>query len=701
MRLETIEKYKRQAKALIAQMTLDEKIGQMTNNAQPIERLGIQSYNWWNEALHGVARAGIATVFPQAIALAATFDRELLRSVGDAVATEGRAKFHEFQRKGDHGTYKGLTFWAPNVNIFRDPRWGRGHETYGEDPCLTGQLAVAYIRGLQGEHPDYLKTAACAKHFIAHSGPEACRHGFDAEVTPKDFAETYLPAFKACVQEGGVEAVMGAYNSVNGEICCGSRVLIQELLRDRLGFAGHYVSDCGAVHGIQEAHKAVANVFEAAALALHSGCDLNCGNAYRYLRIAVEEGLVDEQDIDRSLERLLVTRLKLGILGEETGPYAAISYAENDSEEHHRLALRAAEKSMTLLKNTGILPLKREAIRTLAVIGPNADSRAALQGNYYGTASRYYTVLDGLRTYLGAETAVLYAQGCHLFQTQVEACAEYDDRSAEALSAAERADAVVLCVGLDASIEGEQGDAFNGDGSGDKVDLRLPGLQNELMEKILDTGKPVIVVNLSGSAVDLSLAQRRADAVVQAWYPGAFGGLAIARLLFGEYSPAGRLPVTFYRAAEDLPPFEDYGMTGRTYRYFEGPVLYPFGYGLSYSAFAYRALCLERTAIAAGESVEGSVEVANVGACDAEEVVQIYLRDDQTGVRAPRYQLKRFFRVFLRQGETKTVHFTLEEADMQLVLEDGSVVVEPGSFTVFAGGGQPTDGSLRAVFTVR
>lgn len=700
IRRDVIEKYRKQARELVAQMTLEEKISQMVNNAPAIERLGIKSYNWWNEALHGVARAGVATVFPQAIAMAAAFDADMVREIGDIVSTEGRAKFNASQKKGDHGAYKGLTYWAPNVNIFRDPRWGRGHETYGEDPYLTSRLGVAYIEGLQGDDEEHLKTAACAKHYVVHSGPEGCRHEFDAQVGPKDFYETYLPAFRACVQEGQVETVMGAYNRVNGEPCCGSRKLIQEVLRDGMGFEGHFVSDCGAIRDIWESHKAVKTLPEAAALALKSGCDLNCGSAYQYLLAAVEQGLVAEAELDRSLERLFVTRYKLGIVGDASSPYDGIPYSANNTREHRIAALRAAEKCMTLLKNDGLLPLKKENVKKVAVIGPNADSRAALQGNYYGTASQYYTVLDGVREYLGEDAETLYALGCHLFRSQVESCAEYDDRWAEALSVAEEADLVILCVGLDATVEGEQGDAFNGDESGDKLDLELPGLQNRLMERILACGKPVVVVNLSGSAMNLTLAQEKANAVVQAWYPGAMGGLAVARLLFGEYSPAGRLPVTFYRSAKDLPAFEDYSMEGRTYRYFDGPVLYPFGYGLSYTSFAYGAPQLEKASITAGEELVCRVEVTNTGSMDGEEVVQLYLRDDETSVRAPRHQLKGFRRIFLRKGETQTVSFTLRPEDMELVLEDGCSVLEPGSFTVFVGGGQPGADAAGASFTL-
>lgn len=695
-----IAKYKQKAQELVSQMTLEEKISQMVHYASAVERLNIKSYNWWNEALHGVARAGIATVFPQAIGMAATFDTNLVREIGDAVSTEGRAKFNLFQKQEDHGTYKGLTFWAPNVNIFRDPRWGRGHETFGEDPYLTGRMGVSYIKGIQGEDQEHLKAAACAKHYVAHSGPEGCRQGFDSKVSPKDFYETYLPAFRDCVQEGCVEAVMGAYNSVNGEICCGSKKLIEDILRGELGFEGHYVSDCGAITGIKEYHMAVGTMSEAAALALNSGCDLNCGGAYLHLLTAVSEGLVKEETINRSLERLFVTRFKLGIIGNETSRFDSIPYTENDSAVNRQLNLKAAEKSMTLLKNNGVLPLNKHNIKKVAVIGPNADSRAALQGNYSGTASKYYTVLDGLRSYLGDDVEVLYAQGCHLFREQVEGCAEQDDRSAEAVGIAELSDVVVLCLGLDATIEGEQGDAFNGDGSGDKPNLKLPGLQDRLLERILQTGKPIIVVNLSGSAVDLSFADQHADAVVQAWYPGAQGGLAIARLLFGAFSPAGRLPVTFYQSDDDLPDFQDYSMVGRTYRYFDKPVLYPFGYGLSYTNFVYSDMKMERNHIHAGEEITCSVSVTNVGNYDSDEVVQLYLEDKETSVRAPRYQLKGFQRIFLKQGETKNVSFTLRPRDMELVLDDGNSIIEPGEFVVYIGGGQPDSTTLCKTFSV-
>jgi beta-glucosidase len=679
-----IERYKVQARELVSKMTLEEKIFQMENNAPAIERLGVKSYNWWNEALHGIARAGVATVFPQAISLAATFDVELMQQIGDVVATEGRAKYNEFQRQNDHGIYKGLTFWAPNINIFRDPRWGRGHETYGEDPFLTSKLAVSYITGLQGNDENFLKVSACAKHYCVHSGPESIRHGFDSVVSQKDLYETYIPAFKACV-EAGVESVMGAYNSVNGEICCASKKLIKELLRDSFGFDGHFVSDCGAIHDISEAHGAVPTLVEAVAMSVNAGCDLNCGSAFLQLLNAVQTGLVKEKTIDECLTRLMTARYKLGILGDEKSPYENISYAQNNTKEHNKLSLKAAEKCLTLLKNDGLLPVDKNKIKTVAVIGPNADSRTVLQGNYNGTANKYYTVLDSISEYAD----VIYAQGCHLFKDRIEACAEDNDRMSEAVSAAQNADLVLICVGLDPTIEGEEGDAFNGDASGDKLDLELPGLQKKLIENVLKVNKPTIILSLSGSAINIPTS---ANAIIQAWYPGAMGGKAIASMIFGEFSPSGRLPVTFYHSADDLPDFSNYAMQGRTYRYFDKAVLFPFGYGLSYTTFEYNNLQIKDFVV--------SVDISNTGNFDSDEVAQLYLRDDETSTTAPKYQLKGFKRVYIKKGETKTITFTLTPQDLELVLDDGSSIVEKGNFTVFVGGGQPNKKTLSLQFSV-
>lgn len=675
---------------LVSRMTLEEKVTQMVYNAPAIPRLGVPAYNWWNEALHGIARAGTATVFPQAIGLAATFDEALIRQVAAVIATEGRAKFHEAQRRGDHGIYKGLTFWSPNVNIFRDPRWGRGHETYGEDPYLTGRLGVAFIKGLQGEDSKYLKAAACAKHFAVHSGPEAERHHFNAVVSAKDLRETYLPAFKECVREAKVEAVMGAYNRINGEPCCGSATLLQKILREEWGFAGHVTSDCWAIKDFHEQHLVTSTAPESVALAVNSGCDLNCGNMYLNLLIAHQEGLVSEAVIDQSVTRLMATRIKLGLFDDPAHvSYAGISYEKNDCPEHRHLALEVAKQSLVLLKNANqLLPLDQSKIKSLAVIGPNADSRQALIGNYHGTASRYRTVLEGIREAAPA-IRIYYAEGCHLYQTRSEVLAEPRDRFAEALAAAELSDAVVICLGLDASIEGEAGDVANEYASGDKNHLQLPGLQQELLEAVYRVGKPVILVLLSGSALAVTWADENISALIQAWYPGAEGGQAIASLLFGEFSPSAKLPVTFYRTTEELPDFHDYSLTNRTYRYMTRAALYPFGYGLSYTKFEYRDLQLESTQIKLGASLACSVKVKNVGRYSSCETVQLYLQDVEASVPVPRWQLQGVRRIELAPGAETQVDFVVTSRQMALINQAGQCMLEPGWFAVYLGGSQP------------
>lgn len=686
---------------LVSRMTLEEKVSQMAYNAPAIPRLSIPSYNWWNEALHGVARAGVATVFPQAIGMAATFDEKLIGRVADAISTEARAKFHEVQRKGDHGIYKGLTLWSPNVNIFRDPRWGRGHETYGEDPYLTGRLGVAYIKGLQGDDPKYLKTAACAKHYVVHSGPEGERHSFNAVVSQKDLRETYLPAFRACVREAAVEAVMGAYNRTNGEPCCGSKTLLQGILREEWGFGGHVVSDCWAIKDFHEGHGVTATAVDSVALALNNGCDLNCGNMYLNLQIAYEEGLVSEEAIDRAVSRLMMTRMKLGMFDPpDAVSYTSIPYEANDNAGHRAMALEVAKKSLVLLKNKDrILPLDRQAIRSIAVIGPNADSRDALLGNYNGTPSRSVTVLGGIQEALGGDTRVYYAKGCPLYRDREENLAEPADRIAEAVAAAERADVAVVCLGLDASIEGEEGDASNSYAAGDKRSLDLPGLQLDLLKAVHATGKPVILVLLAGSSLDLCWADANVSAIVQAWYPGAEGGTAIASLLFGGFSPSGRLPVTFYRTTDDLPDFRDYAMAGRTYRYITAEPLYPFGFGLSYASFRYSDIRLSRECVDAGEPVSCEVGVCNTGGCAAEETVQLYLKDVKASVTVPHWQLAGIHKVMLQPGESATVRFEVTARQMAVIGDDGMPVLEPGEFVLYAGGSQP-DGRSRSLMGV-
>lgn len=574
--------------------------------------------------MHGVARAGTATVFPQAIGLAAMFDDELLNDIAKVISTEGRAKYNESSKKDDRDIYKGITFWSPNVNIFRDPRWGRGHETYGEDPYLTSRLGVAFVKGLQGEGK-YLKAAACAKHFAVHSGPEGLRHEFDAVVSKKDLYETYLPAFEACVKEGDVEAVMGAYNRTNGEPCCGSKTLLRDILRGKWNFKGHVVSDCWAIADFHLHHRVTSTATESAALAMKNGCDLNCGNVYLQLLLAYKEGLVTEEDITTAAERLMATRIRLGMFDEEC-EYNKIPYELNDCKEHNELSLKAARNSMVLLKNNGILPLNKDSLKSIAVIGPNADSQIMLKGNYSGTASRYITVLEGIHEAVGEDVRVYYSEGCHLFRDRVEELAEPNDRLKEAISIAERSDVAILCLGLDSTIEGEQGDAGNSEGAGDKASLNLSGRQQELLEKIIETGTPVILVIGAGSALTFNNAEDKCSAILDAWYPGSRGGRAVADLIFGKCSPSGKLPITFYRNTKDLPEFIDYSMKDRTYRYMSCESLYPFGYGLTYSTVKLSELHVPDVE-SDFDDVEVSVKITNTGNFDIEEVVQCYIKD--------------------------------------------------------------------------
>lgn len=683
--------FEERAKDLVSRMSLEEKTSQMLHSSAAIPRLGIPSYNWWGEALHGVARAGVATMFPQAIAMAATFCEDLIFKTADIISTEGRAKFHEFQRKGDHGIYKGLTFWSPNINIFRDPRWGRGHETYGEDPYLTGRLGVSFIKGLQGDHPKYLKAAACAKHYAVHSGPESERHEFNAISNKKDMWETYLPAFKECVQEADVESVMGAYNRTNDEPCCGSKTLLQDILRDQWGFKGHVVSDCWAIKDFHEFHHVTSTAPESVALALNNGCDLNCGNMYYNLLIAYEEGLVTEDAVDKAVTRLMITRLKLGLFdSQENVPYASIPYELNDCKEHNEFALEMAKKSIVMLKNVDkTLPIDKNSLNSIAVIGPNADSRAGLIGNYFGTASEYVTVLEGIRETVSDDTRIYYAEGCPIYDVKASGLGEKYDRFAEAISAAERSDLVVMCLGLDADLEGEEGDTGNEFASGDKPNLNLPGLQQELLERIYKTGKPVILVLLSGSALAINWADENIPAIIQGWYPGAQGGRAIASLIFGEYSPSGRLPVTFYKSSEELPDFRDYSMENRTYRYMKQEALYPFGFGLSYTQFKYSNPTIDKSQVELGEDINISVDIKNVGDFESDEVVQLYLKDVEASVVVPNWELEGIKRISLKSGEETRVQFTVTARQMALIDNDGKCVLEPGTFEVYVGGSQP------------
>lgn len=696
---------------LVSRMTVEEKISQLVYEAKAVPRLGVEEYNWWNECLHGVGRAGVATVFPQAIGLAATFDVDLVHRIAVAISDEARAKHHEAARRGYRRQYRGLTYWTPNVNIFRDPRWGRGQETYGEDPHLTGRMGVAFVKGLQGDDPRYLKLVATPKHYAVHSGPEALRHHFDARVSQKDLRETYLPAFRDCVVEGKARSVMGAYNRTNGEVCCAHTVLLQQVLRDEWGFDGYVVSDCGAIEDFHAHHTVTATPAQSAALGVRKGCDLECGRVYPALAEALAEGLVSEGDIDRAVSRLMRARFELGMFDPtERVPYANIPYEVVDSSAHQALALEAARASLVLLKNAGgLLPLRRD-LGCVAVIGPNADDREVLVGNYAGVPSRPVTVLEGIRQAVSASTRVLYAPGCDIVSGEDGPWGERgDDGFGEALAAAARADAVVLALGISNRIEGEEGGANLAQWKGDRIRIDLPRIQRRLFDAVADLGKPVVLVLLTGSPLAIPHEHERSGAVLLAWYPGQAGGTAVADVLFGGVSPSGRLPVTFVRSLEQLPPFTDYAMSGRTYRFMEGEPLYPFGYGLSYSSFAYSGLALSSGSLESGQGLEASVEVRNTGTMPAAEVVQAYLSDLEASVRVPRWQLAGFARVILEPGEARTVRFAIGARQMAAVDDRGRHVVEPGRFRLHVGGRQPDARSaelaatplLQAEFEVR
>ena len=826
---------------LVSRMTVEEKISQLTNDAAAIPRLGVPAYEWWNECLHGVARAGVATVFPQAIGLAATFDEPLVGEMAAVIGNEARAKHHEFVRRGKRGRYQGLTFWSPNINIFRDPRWGRGQETYGEDPFLTARLGVAFVKGLQGEDPRYYKVIATAKHYAVHSGPEPDRHHFDARPSERDLHETYLPAFRALVQEGKAASVMGAYNRVNGESASASPRLLLDILRKAWGFDGYVVSDCGAIDDIHARHKLVATPEEAAALGVTKGCDLECGSVYKTLGRALERGLLREADLDVAVRRLMLARLRLGMFDPpEKVPYAQIPYSVNDAPDHDRLARKVAQESVVLLKNDGILPLRKDVGR-IVVVGPTADDLVSLLGNYHGTPARPVTILAGIRAAVSPSTRVVYARGVDLVEgrqdpraaavidpaylrpargskeqglagayfrgrdlsgepvhTRVDlrvafrwdrgaptdelvvrgelpaeralggdafsirwtgvlvppASGEYeltvtandgvrllldgkkvledwaqtsvaravsarfpleaghehaltleyfeDVRDAEvrlgwtppatgtpfeeAVRAAREADVVVFAGGLTAEVEGEEMQVTHpGFSGGDRTDIELPAVQQKMLEALHATGKPVVLVLTTGSALAVRWPQEKLPAILLAWYPGQQGGNAVADVLFGDVSPAGRLPVTFYASADQLPPFADYAMEGRTYRYFRGTPLYPFGHGLSYTRFEYSGLALSRPSVGAGDTLEVSLEVRNAGPRDGDEVVQLYARGP--GTAGPLRELRGFERVTVRAGEQKRVRFTLVPARDLLRYDETrkALAIAPGEYEIEVG----------------
>ena len=643
---------------LIKNMTLEEKISQLTNSAAAIGRLGIDKYDWWNEALHGVARAGTATVFPQAIGLAAMWDDELLFNIAEVISVEARAKYNKAVKDGRHERYYGLTFWSPNINIFRDPRWGRGQETYGEDPYLTSRLGVAFIKGLQNNGAKHLRTAACAKHLAVHSGPEDTRHGYNVNVTKKDLYETYLPAFEASVKEGKVEAVMGAYNAVNGIPCCCNSYLLNDVLRGKWGFDGHVVSDCGAIRDIKKHHRYTDSHTESAAVSIRNGCDLNCGDIYKHLIDAYEEDLITEEEIDNALFNTLKTRFKLGMFDEST-EYDDIDYSVVACDKHRELSLRASRESIVMLKNDGLLPLKKDEIRSVAVIGVNGDSKEVLLGNYNGFPLEYHTVFKGLSDYLGDSATVAYEQGCKFFKTK-------RGLLKKAVSLAEKSDIAVVCLGLDASYEGEEGDANNPYCAGDRKTIEIIDAQLELLRAVREVNDKVILLMFCGGAVAFGEAKELSDAILNCWYPGELGGKAIAQLLFGEYSPSGKLPVTVYSSTNDLPDFDDYSIKNRTYRYFKGTPEFPFGFGLSYTKFRYSELQKEE----ADGNLKVFVTVKNVGDFDGKEVVRLF-KSEKNAVNQPIKSLVRVKKIALKKGQEQKVEFVLTPENFSHINENG------------------------------
>ena len=677
-------------KELISQMTLEEKVSQLLYISPAVERLGIPEYNWWNECLHGVARAGVATVFPQAIAMAASFDENLVEEIAAAISDEARAKHNEAVKLGNRGQYWGLTFWTPNINIFRDPRWGRGQETYGEDPYLTSRIGCALVRGLQGDDPENLKLAACAKHYAVHSGPEKDRHHFNAIVTKKDLWETYLPAFKALV-EAGVESVMGAYNRTLDEPCCASNLLIKDILRGKWKFKGHFVSDCWAIRDFHEHHKITKSSEESAALALNAGCDLNCGCTYPFLTVAHKQGLVTEETINTSLERLLRTRFKLGMFDPPaSGKYGKLGSEVINCEKHRKLALKAAHKSIVLLKNdNNLLPLDSSP-KKIGVTGPGAANAHTLLGNYYGLASRLVTILEGLGDKIKDKFGINmeYRQGCLMYSESSKAI-NFGAVSPEQLQYLQvnAPDITIAVLGLDGAIEGEEGESIASDSNGDRNTIELPHWQLNYLKMLRAVSKKVILVLTGGSPI--AFPEDLADAVIFAWYPGESGGQAVADIIFGDVVPSGKLPVTFPASTEQLPAFDDYSMKGRTYRYMTEKPQYPFGFGLSYTNFRFDSINLSSSDIAAGGSVKVTVTVSNTGNMDADEVVQIYITKDERSENEPVAALRGFRRIFVPAGKSEKAEFELHSAAFETVSAEGEYQLAPGVYTVIAADAAP------------
>ncbi len=669
---------------LLSHLTLDEKVGMMNHPTQGVPRLGIPGYNFWSEALHGVARNGRATVFPQAIGLAATWDKALIHQIATAIGDEGRAKYHEaLRRNGYTDQYQGLTFWSPNVNIFRDPRWGRGQETWGEDPFLTGELGSAFVQGVQGDHPRYLKAAACAKHYAVHSGPEKDRHIFNAIVTKRELYDTYLPAFKKLVTEAKVESVMGAYNRTLDEVCCASQLLLEEILRGEWEFQGHVVSDCGALSDFHLNHKVTKDAAETVALALKGGCDMGCDHVYSEIPAAIARGLITEADVDRALKRTLGTRFKLGMFDPpEDVPFASISMDVVACEEHRQLAYRSATEAVVLLKNRdNILPIKPTA-KKIFVTGPTATSVEVLLGNYYGFNNQMITLLEGITGRIPEGMGMEYTSGAMLKHPR-------EIKNTWGPGMAQSADLAIVCAGLSSFLEGEEGESLLSPMNGDRDDICLPESQVNYIKELAIHGVKIVLVLTGGSPIALGEVEDMVDAILFVWYPGMEGGRAVADVLFGDISPAGKLPVTFPRSLDQLPAFDDYSMQGRTYRYMTEEPLYPFGFGLSYTRFEYSDLQLDQTDVALGDSLNASVMLHNCGDRDSAEVAQFYLSDLHASTTVPLHHLVGFERVNLKAGESCSVKFTLTPEMMSFYNDDGKLTLEPGEFRLEVGGCSP------------
>ncbi len=683
--LDTSLSFKERAKDLVSRMTLEEKVGLMSHPALGVPRLNIPSYNYWNEALHGIARNGRATVFPQAIGMAATWDKALIREVATAISDEGRAKYHEAMRRNGYSQqYQGLTMWSPNINIFRDPRWGRGQETWGEDPFLTGEMGTEFVKGLQGDDPKYMKLSACAKHFAVHSGPEKDRHHFNATVSKRELYDTYLPAFKKLVTEAKVESVMGAYNRTLDEVCCASKLLIEDILRGDWGFDGHFVSDCMALSDFHLGHKVTKDAAESAALALKRGCDLGCDHVFNDIPEAIARGLITEADVDQALQRSLTTRMKLGMFDpDEMVPYASIPMDVVASEKHRKLAYKAATEAVVLLKNKGnILPIK-PTTKKIFVTGPTAASIEVLLGNYYGFNNQMTTLLEGITGRLPEGMGMEYTAGAMLKHPR-----EIGETWAPGM--AQSADVAIVCAGNNSFLEGEEGESLLSPQNGDRHSISLPESQVSYIKELAISGANIVLVLTGGSPIALGEVEDMVDAILWVWYPGMEGGKAVADVLFGDVSPSGKLPLTFPKSLDQLPAFDDYSMTGRTYRYMTEEPLYPFGFGLSYSKFDYSDLKLDQTKIRAGESISISFIVKNTGDRKSAETAQIYLSDLKASTVVPLSHLIGFEKIMLENGESRTIKFTITSEMMSFYNDDGKLTLEPGEFRLEVGGCSPS-----------